>query len=216
MLSVVKRARFGGGLEVDTSNSSAIRFTSRQTHSAGMSSWKRLTFDAAAAKCAEASSRKAISLACWATVARSRTNSARSCTESGCPAVGSVHWVSVLRTLAIRHRSSRTHVYSRSLCRSNSRATSATRRCPSITMCAALARYSGVNERRRGGISASSVTPSSCDVNYLSGRCRGNCRPKRRSRSELVTTLTEENPIAAPAMIGFSRPSAARGMAAVL
>nr|WP_232525675.1 hypothetical protein [Mycobacterium intracellulare] len=41
-------------------------------------------------------------------------------------------------------------------------------------------------------------------------------RPKRRSRSELVTTLTEESPIAAPAMIGLSRPSAARGIAAVL
>ncbi len=41
-------------------------------------------------------------------------------------------------------------------------------------------------------------------------------RPNRRSRSELVTTLTEENPIAAPATIGFSTPSAASGIAAVL
>jgi hypothetical protein len=41
-------------------------------------------------------------------------------------------------------------------------------------------------------------------------------RPKRRSRSELVTTLTLENAIAAPAIIGLSSPSAATGMAAVL
>lgn len=41
-------------------------------------------------------------------------------------------------------------------------------------------------------------------------------RPKRRNRSELVTTLTEENPIAAPATTGFSAPSAASGIAAVL
>ncbi len=41
-------------------------------------------------------------------------------------------------------------------------------------------------------------------------------RPKRRSRSELVTTLTEENPIAAPATTGFNMPSAASGIAAVL
>lgn len=41
-------------------------------------------------------------------------------------------------------------------------------------------------------------------------------RPKRRSRRELVTTLTEENAMAAPAMIGLSSPSAASGMAAVL
>lgn len=37
-----------------------------------------------------------------------------------------------------------------------------------------------------------------------------------RSRSELPTTNTEENAIAAPAIIGFSRPIAARGSAATL
>jgi hypothetical protein len=32
----------------------------------------------------------------------------------------------------------------------------------------------------------------------------------------LVTTLTEDKPVAAPAMTGLSRPSAASGLAAVL
>ena len=41
-------------------------------------------------------------------------------------------------------------------------------------------------------------------------------RPKRRSRSELATTLTLENAIAAPATIGDRNPSAAMGMASVL
>lgn len=41
-------------------------------------------------------------------------------------------------------------------------------------------------------------------------------RPKRRSRRELVTTLTDENAMAAPAIIGLRRPMAARGIAAVL
>ena len=38
----------------------------------------------------------------------------------------------------------------------------------------------------------------------------------RRSRSELVTTNTDEKPIAAAAITGFSRPTAASGMAATL
>ena len=37
-----------------------------------------------------------------------------------------------------------------------------------------------------------------------------------RSRSELLTTNTEENAIAAPAIIGLSRPAAASGRAATL
>jgi len=37
----------------------------------------------------------------------------------------------------------------------------------------------------------------------------------RSSRSELVTMLTEESPIVAPAMTGLSRPNAASGIAAV-
>jgi hypothetical protein len=41
-------------------------------------------------------------------------------------------------------------------------------------------------------------------------------RPKRRSRSELLTTETLEKAIAAAAIIGLSRPEAARGMAAML
>ena len=40
---------------------------------------------------------------------------------------------------------------------------------------------------------------------HRAGSCRVS-RPKRRSRSELVTTLTEENPIAAHATMGFSPP----------
>ena len=39
---------------------------------------------------------------------------------------------------------------------------------------------------------------------------------KRRNRSELVTTLTDEKAIAAPATTGLSSPTAARGMAATL
>ncbi len=39
---------------------------------------------------------------------------------------------------------------------------------------------------------------------------------KRSRRSEFATTLTEENPIAASAMTGLSRPNAASGIAAVL
>ena len=39
---------------------------------------------------------------------------------------------------------------------------------------------------------------------------------KRRSRRLLATTKTEENAIAAPAIIGLSRPAAARGTAATL
>jgi hypothetical protein len=41
-------------------------------------------------------------------------------------------------------------------------------------------------------------------------------RGKRSSRNELATTLTEDSPIAAPAMIGLSGPSAASGIIAVL
>jgi len=41
-------------------------------------------------------------------------------------------------------------------------------------------------------------------------------RAKRHRRSELVTTLTLDNAIAAPATIGLSRPTAASGIAAVL
>jgi hypothetical protein len=40
--------------------------------------------------------------------------------------------------------------------------------------------------------------------------------PKRRSRSELATTLTLDNAMAAPATTGLSSPAAASGMAAVL
>jgi hypothetical protein len=40
--------------------------------------------------------------------------------------------------------------------------------------------------------------------------------PKRRSRSELATTLTLDNAMAAPAMTGLSNPAAASGIAAVL
>src|SRR5216684_4395392 len=39
---------------------------------------------------------------------------------------------------------------------------------------------------------------------------------KRRSRREFVTTVTDDIEIAAPAMMGFSSPSAASGIAAVL
>lgn len=39
---------------------------------------------------------------------------------------------------------------------------------------------------------------------------------KERNRRLLVTTKTEENAIAAPAIIGFSRPAAASGTAATL
>ena len=44
---------------------------------------------------------------------------------------------------------------------------------------------------------------------------QGSAR-KRRSRRLLVTTKTEENAIAAPAIIGLSRPAAASGRAATL
>ena len=44
----------------------------------------------------------------------------------------------------------------------------------------------------------------------------GPSASKRRSRSELPTTSTDENAIAAPAIIGLSRPSAASGIAATL
>ena len=39
---------------------------------------------------------------------------------------------------------------------------------------------------------------------------------KRSRRGELATTLTEENPIAAPAMIRLSRPAVASGIASTL
>ena len=45
---------------------------------------------------------------------------------------------------------------------------------------------------------------------------RGAAGWKRRSRRLLLTTKTEENAIAAPAIIGLSRPSAASGSAATL
>jgi hypothetical protein len=41
-------------------------------------------------------------------------------------------------------------------------------------------------------------------------------RPKRRRRSELATTLTLDNAMAAPATIGLNRPRAASGIAATL
>jgi len=41
-------------------------------------------------------------------------------------------------------------------------------------------------------------------------------RPKRRGRSEFVTTLTLEKAMAAPATIGDRKPSAAMGIASVL
>ncbi len=45
---------------------------------------------------------------------------------------------------------------------------------------------------------------------------RGQAGRKRRSRRLLVTTKTEEKAIAAPAIIGLSRPAAASGIAATL
>ena len=42
------------------------------------------------------------------------------------------------------------------------------------------------------------------------------CNFTRRSRKLLVTTKTEEDAIARPAHIGFSRPEAANGIAATL
>ena len=48
-------------------------------------------------------------------------------------------------------------------------------------------------------------------------RCARSRRPwNRRRRSELVTTNTDENAIAPAAIIGFSSPSAASGIAATL
>jgi hypothetical protein len=44
----------------------------------------------------------------------------------------------------------------------------------------------------------------------------GVIAPKRSRRSELATTLTEEKPIAAPAMIGLSKPAAANGIVRTL
>jgi hypothetical protein len=81
--------------------------------------------------------RNAMSFDCSATCARSRTSSARSPAESGSPPPGSDR--EPFPAAAIRRRSSRTHLCSRFSCRSSSRATSATRRCPSITLCAAEA-----------------------------------------------------------------------------
>lgn len=48
------------------------------------------------------------------------------------------------------------------------------------------------------------------------GTPRGHCRLKPLSRKEFSTTNTELNAIAAPAIIGVSRPNAASGMAAAL
>ena len=41
-------------------------------------------------------------------------------------------------------------------------------------------------------------------------------RPARRRRSELVTTMTLEQAMAAPAIMGLSSPAAASGIAATL
>ena len=51
----------------------------------------------------------------------------------------------------------------------------------------------------------------------LSVAVRSRATPRnRRSRSEFVTTNTDENAIAPAAMIGLSSPSAASGIAATL
>src|SRR4029453_10646561 len=50
----------------------------------------------------------------------------------------------------------------------------------------------------------------------LGGHYDAPVAPKRRSCSELATTLTLENAMAAPAIPGLSSPAAASGMAAVL
>jgi hypothetical protein len=65
------------------------------------------------------------------------------------------------------------------------------------------------------GVIASPVPGDHPAVKLGLGRCRVT-RPKRRSRSELLTTLTNENPIAAPATMGLSKPIVASGIAAVL
>lgn len=106
----------------------------RPAHSAAMSS-NLLTFDAAPQSTqGEAFSRNAMSLDCSATCARSRTSSACSSAESGSQPPGS--GPPPPPAAVIRRRSSATHLCSRFSCRSNSRATSATRRFPSITRCA--------------------------------------------------------------------------------
>ncbi len=119
----------------------------------------------------------AISCACSAAVCPSRTKSARSWTESGCSPATSGRWPSPLRAWDISHRSSRTHVCSRLVSTFSWRATSATRRCPSITMCAAVTRYCGVNERRCCGIPTGFTNPTS---RYL------GCPPCGRSGAILV------------------------------
>ncbi|RKT54363.1 hypothetical protein C8E97_2983 [Saccharothrix australiensis] len=60
----------------------------------------------------------------------------------------------------------------------------------------------GVGSRRRSAVPV--------------GRAVGAVPRKPRSRRLLVTTNTDENAIAAPAIIGFSRPAAASGSAATL
>ena len=50
----------------------------------------------------------------------------------------------------------------------------------------------------------------------LGGGAPAGRQAKRRSRSELLTTSTDENAMAAPAIIGLSSPNAASGIAATL
>lgn len=73
----------------------------------------------------------------------------------------------------------------------------------------------GVHEHETEPISHESRLTSYWD--RAPWRCqRGVWRWKWRRRSELLTTLTLEKAMAAPAMTGLSRPAAASGIAAVL
>ena len=111
-----------------------------------------------------------MSLDCSTTFARSRTNSARSSGESGCPSPGS--GTPPLPAADILRRSWLTHLCNRFSCRFNSRATSVTDRFESITRCAASTRYSGVNDRRRPDIRTSfqgDHRPAISDVHYFWG-----------------------------------------------
>ena len=56
----------------------------------------------------------------------------------------------------------------------------------------------------------------SCRKAWAYSAVRSGPHLKARSRRLLVTTNTDENAIAAPAIIGFSRPAAASGSAATL
>ena len=68
----------------------------------------------------------------------------------------------------------------------------------------------------QGGQLCGVVAHVRCSVVDARAVGEGQLRPKRRSRSELLTTLTELNAIAALAMIGLRIPAAASGIAATL